>query len=827
LARNKSIRRLSAIMVVVLLNMLLLGPMVVAQEDTQGEPPEGDGCLEEMDDNGGGEGEAELGDEEEEVDGAESGSQADPDETCQEDGLSEGNEEDAGQSLPDEEDSDELEDGLETEVFLTSAQAAVIWTDKEDYAPDEWVTIYGAGFEVHEQVIITIVKPDGDVHTLETLTDWEGSFEFHYPPPLMEGLYNVTAADGTSTAETTFTDSSMVVSVSVGTQNPNPVTQGGSATYLITVQGGSKANNVPLSITTALPAGVTAAFDPDKVSWAEGGTATSVLTLTTTGSTPVGSHAFTVRARQSQQDYADGNGTLVVQAAAVEPSIVTHPGDQTITYGGNATFTASATGTPEPSAQWQVSTDGGSSWDNISGATDTTLTLTTPAVSASGYQYRAVFTNVAGTATTNAATLIVNKATATVMLSNLEQTYDASPKSVTVTTNPVGLDVIVTYDGLTTAPTNAGMYAVVATVDDSNYEGSAEGTLVISKKVASVTPDAKSKTYGGADPELTGTLEGFLVGDGVTASYSRTSGETVGTYTINATLSPEGVLDNYDIIYNTAEFEITARPITVTADAKTKVYGEADPELTYQITSGSLAFSDAFTGALERVAGENVGTYEIRKGSLALSSNYDLTYVGANLTITARPITVTADAKTKVYGEADPELTYRITSGNLAFDDEFTGSLAREVGEGVGTYRILRGTLALSSNYNLTFIGADFTIHYGFSGLLSPYVEPPKSFKINSTIPLKWHYTDYAGNVVESSSARPNVRIVRVGAAADGGDLPIDVEDPGTSGLRYDDDTNMWQFNWQTKSQKPGLYIITITSGQSGQVNGSILIQLR
>ena len=60
---------------------------------------------------------------------------------------------------------------------------------------------------------------------------------------------------------------------------------------------------------------------------------------------------------------------------------------------------------------------------------------------------------------------------------------------------------------------------------------------------------------------------------------------------------------------------------------------------------------------------------------LALSNNYILTYVGANLSITPRPIEITADTKTKVYGDTDPALTYQITSGSLAFSDAFTGSL--------------------------------------------------------------------------------------------------------------------------------------------------------
>src|SRR5207237_569552 len=130
-----------------------------------------------------------------------------------------------------------------------------------------------------------------------------------------------------------------------------------------------------------------------------------------------------------------------------------------------------------------------------------------------------------------------------------------------------------------------------------------------------------------------------------------------------------------------ADLTITKRSITVIADAKTKVYGDADPALTYQITSGSLAFGDTFTGALSRLTGDNVGTYAIQQGTLALSTNYTLTFVGANLTITKRSMTVTADAKSKTYGDADPALTYQITSGSLTFSDTFTGGLTRDPGE--------------------------------------------------------------------------------------------------------------------------------------------------
>ncbi|WP_254510268.1 immunoglobulin domain-containing protein [Anatilimnocola floriformis] len=106
---------------------------------------------------------------------------------------------------------------------------------------------------------------------------------------------------------------------------------------------------------------------------------------------------------------ANGAGTLRVISALVAPSITSTPSSQTVIAGNNVTFTAAANGNPTPTVQWQVSTNGGTSYSNISGATGTTLTLTAAATQ-NGARYRAVFTNSVGSATTSAATLTVQSA---------------------------------------------------------------------------------------------------------------------------------------------------------------------------------------------------------------------------------------------------------------------------------------------------------------------------------------------------------------------------------------------------------------------------------
>ena len=89
------------------------------------------------------------------------------------------------------------------------------------------------------------------------------------------------------------------------------------------------------------------------------------------------------------------------------PVIIEQPDNQVVCLGATAIFTAAASGIPTPTVQWQESANGGVTFTNIGGATNTTLSFT-PVLSDSGNQYQAVFTNSCGVAPTTAATLTVN-----------------------------------------------------------------------------------------------------------------------------------------------------------------------------------------------------------------------------------------------------------------------------------------------------------------------------------------------------------------------------------------------------------------------------------
>ncbi|MER0890051.1 two-partner secretion system adhesin CdrA [Pseudomonas aeruginosa] len=272
---------------------------------------------------------------------------------------------------------------------------------------------------------------------------------------------------------------------------------------------------------------------------------------------------------------------------------------------------------------------------------------------------------------------------------------------------------------------NVGVYGINQgdlALNSGNYDLSYQGNnLTITKALLNVIADAKTKVYGDADPALTYQVSGLKNGDTAGAvlnggSLSRVAGENVGVYGINQ--GGLGLVSaNYDLSYQGNNLTITKALLNVIADAKTKVYGDADPSLTYQVSglkNGDTAGS-ILTGGLNRAAGENVGVYGINQGDLALNSgNYDLSYQGNNLTITKALLNVIADAKTKVYGDADPSLTYQVSglkNGDTAGAVLNGGSLSRVAGENVGVYGINQGDLALNSgNYDLSYQGNNLTI---------------------------------------------------------------------------------------------------------------------
>ncbi len=172
------------------------------------------------------------------------------------------------------------------------------------------------------------------------------------------------------------------------------------------------------------------------------------------------------------------------------------------------------------------------SWSTSGGGTVNTSGLFTATTAGGPY---VVTASSSGRSDTSSVT--VTRASATVSLANLSQTYDGSTKSVTVTTTPAGRSVAVLYNGSSTPPTNAGSYPVTATITDPNYQGSATGTLVIQKAAATVGLTGLAATYDGSTKSVTVTTT--PAGRAVTVLYngSSTPPTNAGSYPVSATIT--------------------------------------------------------------------------------------------------------------------------------------------------------------------------------------------------------------------------------------------------------------------------------------------------
>jgi hypothetical protein len=186
-------------------------------------------------------------------------------------------------------------------------------------------------------------------------------------------------------------------------------------------------------------------YDPASNTWSAAGAMSAARDV----------HTATLLANGKVLVAAGNNGGSSLSSAElydpgtqVPPFILTQPTSQAAIAGQTVSFRAAAGGNPAPSVQWQVSANGGISFSIIPGAISPTLVLTPTLLSQSGSQYRAVFTNAAGTATSSAATLTVGPGPASHFQVNVAGPVTAGvPFDVTVTVQDAFGTTVPSYTG--------------------------------------------------------------------------------------------------------------------------------------------------------------------------------------------------------------------------------------------------------------------------------------------------------------------------------------------------------------------------------------------
>jgi arylsulfatase A-like enzyme len=293
---------------------------------------------------------------------------------------------------------------------------------------------------------------------------------------------------------------------------------------------------------------------------------------------------------------------VVTRDKASQTITFTSPGDQL----ANATVNLSATG--------------GASGNPVTFSVTGPAQLSSNTLTFTGAGSVTVTANQAGNTNYLAATPVpwtfsVTKAHATVTLSNLAHTYDGTAKSAAATTDPAGKAVSFTYDGNTDLPIGPGSYEVVATIDDPIYQGSATGTLVISKAAQTISfaPIADQMATATVILEATGGGSGNAVTFAVTDGPGSIAGGNSLTFTaagsVTITASQAGNA-NFEAAAPVARtFTVTEANATVTLSELHQVADCTARAVTVTTVPPDLDVDVTYAGNTD--APTSVGTYAI------------------------------------------------------------------------------------------------------------------------------------------------------------------------------------------------------------------------
>jgi hypothetical protein len=171
-------------------------------------------------------------------------------------------------------------------------------------------------------------------------------------------------------------------------------------------------------------------------------------------------------------------------------------------------------------------------------------------------------------------------------------------------------------------------------------------------------------------------------------------------------------------VTQSVNINVLKAPLTITADDKTKTYGQVLPSLTASYSgfvNGDTVSSLSTQPNLSTTATDNspVGNYTISVGAAA-SSNYTINFINGTLTVNPALLTITVNSQSKVYGAPVPNLTatfYGFVNGDTvsSLDTQPTLATVASIGSPVGTYPVTVSG-ASGTNYTMNFVGGTLTV---------------------------------------------------------------------------------------------------------------------
>ncbi|SEL85225.1 MBG domain-containing protein [Parapedobacter koreensis] len=366
--------------------------------------------------------------------------------------------------------------------------------------------------------------------------------------------------------------------------------------------------------------------------------------------TEAGSYAVVATLTHANYEATEATGTLVIGKATATLTL----SDLTHTYDGTARPATVAT-SPAGLTGVSVTYDGSA----------------VPPAEAGEYEVVATVTHANYEADAATGTLVIGKAAATLTLSDLNHTYDGTGKAATVATSPAGLTgVSVTYDGSAVPPTEAGNYAVVATLTHANYEATeATGTLVIAKAAATLTLSDLNHTYDGTGKAATvATSPAGLTGVSVTYVGSAVPPTEAGNYAVVAILTH----DNYEADAATGTLVIAKAAATLTLSDLNHTYdGTGKPATVTTSPAGLTGVSVTYDGSA--VPPAEAGEYEVV--ATLTHANYEATEATGTLVIGKATATLTLSDLNHTYdGTARPATVTTSPAGLTGVSVTYDGS---------------------------------------------------------------------------------------------------------------------------------------------------------
>jgi CSLREA domain-containing protein len=403
-------------------------------------------------------------------------------------------------------------------------------------------------------------------------------------------------------------------------------------------------------------------FPPPTVQWqvSTGGPFTDIPGATSNTLTFTATLAANGNKYRAVFTNAGGSDTTTAATLTVisAPTITQNPTNVTTCNGGTATFTAAAS--DSTGVQWQVSTNGGALFTPIPGANSTTLSFTASSAQ-NGNQYRAVFSNSCGNATTSAATLTIQPATTTTDPADATVCQGATANFSTTAGGTGPFTYAWTVDGSAAGTNSPSLSVDTTSLSVGNHTVSVTTTGACGSASQSATLTVRANTTTTDPPDQT-------VCKGATASFSTTaSGTGPFTYAWTVDGSPAGNTSSINV--PTGSLSVGNHTVAVTT---TGTCGSASQSATLTVNANTTTTdpSDATvcqgaTAAFSTTAG-GTGPFSYAwtvDGSAAGTDSPNLSVDTTSLSVGSHTVTVTT---TGACGSASQSATLTVQENTTA-----------------------------------------------------------------------------------------------------------------------------------------------------------------